>query len=116
MNHDNDSDTWASPNIRAYQIGCCTGDYAADIGYRRLCCVCGFGYGRAWYDGRHLRLLRVDVLAYMASLPWGGLVRWYSSAGNIPAEHMGVNEYHALIVMVSRLSARACLVANGGRS
>ena len=116
-----DSDAWASPNIRAYQIGLCTGDEAAGLAFKRLCYVGQFGYGRSWCDdGRSLRLLRVDVLEYMESLPWGELVRAYWSAGNTPVESMGVDEFHALIVMVSRLAARAYAAVDdsrkGGRS
>ena len=114
---DNDCDSWASPNVRAYQIGLCTGDEAAGLAFRRLCYVGQFGYGRAWYgDGRSLRLLRVDVLHYMESLPWGELIRAYWSAGNTPVESMGEDEYHALIEMVNRLAARAYAVTDGGRS
>ena len=117
-NYINDCDAWVSPNIRAYQIGSCTGDAAAVLAFKRLCFVGQFGYGRAWYDedsGRHMRLLRADVLHYMESLPWGALIRAYWSAGNTPVDAMGEDEYHALIEMVSRLSARAYAVTDGGR-
>lgn len=102
---DAEGQRWVVPDIRWFEIGSLTGGYVAVRMYRRMCYVGSWGYGTSW-EGR-VRPVRVDVLFSMRLLSWGALMRAYSSAGDVRAEHMGEDEWTAFVVMVERVMLHA---------